>query len=81
MVPLIRTDVNPADFFTKPMSADKFFKFRNYIMNINPRTALAATCAAVVRAARNSSVLSATALPFSPSTPRNIDAPWGETLD
>ena len=81
VVPLIRTDVNPADFFTKPMSADKFFKFRNYIMNINPRTALAATCAAVVRAARNSSVLSATALPFSPSTPRNIDAPWGETLD
>ena len=41
VVPLIKTDVNPADFFTKPMSPDKFFKFRNIIMNINPRVSSA----------------------------------------
>jgi hypothetical protein len=34
VVPLIRTDDNPADFFTKPVSSDKFFKFRAIIMNI-----------------------------------------------
>ena len=34
VVPLIPTDFNPADFFTKPMNPDKFIKFRNYIMNI-----------------------------------------------
>jgi len=25
VVPLIKTDDNPADFFTKPVSSDKFF--------------------------------------------------------
>ena len=34
VVPLIKTDDNPADFFTKPVSSDKFFKFRGAIMNI-----------------------------------------------
>jgi hypothetical protein len=34
VVPLIKTDDNPADFFTKPVSSDKFFKFRAIIMNI-----------------------------------------------
>ena len=34
VVPLVKTDDNPADFFTKPMAPDKFVKFRNYIMNI-----------------------------------------------
>ena len=36
VVPLVRTDVNAADFLTKPMPSDKFFKFRNIIMNISP---------------------------------------------
>jgi len=34
VVPLIKTDDNPADFFTKSVTADKFFKFRAIIMNI-----------------------------------------------
>ena len=34
VVPLVKTDVNPADFFTKPMPLDKFIKFRDFIMNI-----------------------------------------------
>ena len=48
VVPLIRTDDNPADFLTKPVSSDKFFKFRAIIMNIKDalhsavKTALAA---------------------------------------
>ena len=33
-MPLIKTDNNPADVFTKPVSSDKFFKFRGAIMNI-----------------------------------------------
>jgi len=48
VVPLIKTDDNPADFLTKPVSSDKFFKFRAIIMNIDGalptvvKTALAA---------------------------------------
>ena len=34
IVPLVRTDANAADFFTKPMPPEKFFKFRDVIMNI-----------------------------------------------
>ena len=34
VVPLVRTDNNAADLFTKPMPPDKFFKFRGVIMNI-----------------------------------------------
>ena len=34
VVPLIKTDDNPADFFTEPVSSEKFFKFRAIIMNI-----------------------------------------------
>ena len=56
-----------ADFFTKPMSPEKFIKFRNHIMNIEPRAALAATCKAVARAPGNGVPLSATAVPFFPS--------------
>ena len=74
VVPLIGTDVNIADFFTKPMSPEKFVKFRNHIMNIEPRAALAATCQAVVRAPGNGVPLSAAAVPFFPSV-------WGERLD
>ena len=35
VVPLIKTDDNPADFFTKPVSSEKFFKFRDVIMNVS----------------------------------------------
>ena len=34
VVPLVKTDVNPADFFTKPMPPDKFIKFRDFILNV-----------------------------------------------
>ena len=49
-------------------------KFRNHIMNIEPRAALAATCKAVARAPGNGIPLSASAAPFFPSA-------WGERLD
>ena len=45
VVPLIRTDDNPADFFTKPVSSDKFFKFRGAIMNIANGSNLSAAAA------------------------------------
>ena len=41
VVPLIKTDDNPADFFTKPMSSDKFFKFHDIIMNVGSRSSSA----------------------------------------
>ena len=34
IVPLVPTAKNPADFFTKPMTPEKFFEFRAIIMNI-----------------------------------------------
>ena len=34
IVPLVRTDVNQADFFTKPLKAPSFFKFRAALMNL-----------------------------------------------
>ena len=37
VVPLVRTDNNAADFLTKPMTPEKFFKFRNILMNIKTR--------------------------------------------
>ena len=37
VVPLVRTDDNAADFLTKPMTPEKFFKFRNILMNIKTR--------------------------------------------
>ena len=45
VVPLIKTDDNPADFFTKPVSSDKFFKFRGAIMNIDNGSSLSAAAA------------------------------------
>ena len=45
VVPLIKTDDNPADFFTKPVSSDKFFKFRSAIMNIANGSNLSANAA------------------------------------
>ena len=45
VVPLIKTDDNPADFFTKPVSSDKFFKFRGAIMNIANGSNLSANAA------------------------------------
>ena len=44
-MPLVRTDDNPADFFTKPVSSDKFFKFRGVIMNIANDSNLSAAAA------------------------------------
>ena len=32
-VPFVPTDENVADFFTKPLSAPKFFAFRKILMN------------------------------------------------
>ena len=42
IVPLVRSDANAADFLTKPMPPEKFFKFRNVIndMNIKPSSSL-----------------------------------------
>ena len=34
VVPLVKTDVNPADFFTKAVKAPTFFKFRAEVMNL-----------------------------------------------
>ena len=34
VVPLVKTDDNAADFFTKPLDKDKFFSFRDALMNI-----------------------------------------------
>ena len=73
-MPLIKTDVNIADFFTKPMSPEKFVKFRNHIMNIEPRAALVVICKAVARALGNGAPLSAMAVPF-------FSSAWGERLD
>ena len=36
VVPLVKTDDNAADFFTKPLDKDKFFSFRDVLMNISP---------------------------------------------
>ena len=37
IVPLVRTDDNAADFLTKPMTPEKFVKFRDFLMNIKTR--------------------------------------------
>ena len=33
-VPFVRSELNMADFFTKPLAAPAFFRFRNFIMNV-----------------------------------------------
>ena len=33
-VPFVRSELNMADFFTKPLAAPAFFRFRNAIMNV-----------------------------------------------
>ena len=35
VVPFVKSADNIADFFTKPMPADKFFAFRKVIMNLD----------------------------------------------
>ena len=50
-MPLIKTDDNPADFFTKPVSSDKFFKFRGTIMNITNVSNLSAAAITFVPSA------------------------------
>ena len=61
VVPLVRTDDNAADFLTKPMSPEKFIKFRNHLMNI--------------KSPANVSNLSAAATTFSPSTVSDSEDP------
>ena len=36
VVPYVKSDENLADFFTKPLSAKRFFSLRNKIMNWEP---------------------------------------------
>ena len=36
VVPLVSTNDNFADFFTKALKPPAFYKFRNHIMNIDP---------------------------------------------
>ena len=38
VVPFVPTDANVADFFTKALPADKFLKFRQIVMNLEPYT-------------------------------------------
>ena len=40
IVPLVRTHENSADFLTKAMPPDKFFAFRDYIMNVPGNTSV-----------------------------------------
>ena len=41
IVPFVSTVANMADFFTKPLTGDSFFRLRNAIMNLPPRDASA----------------------------------------
>ena len=34
-VPFVRSELNMADFFTKPLLSATFFRFRNAIMNVS----------------------------------------------
>ena len=57
IVPFVSTTANMADFFTKPLADDAFFRLRNTIMNIPPRSASASMpprAASASRAARAS---------------------------
>ena len=38
VVPYVHSDDNLADFFTKPLSAKRFFMLRDRIMNIEPKS-------------------------------------------
>ena len=40
VVPYVNTDENLADFFTKPLTAKKFFPMRNKIMNVCDETSI-----------------------------------------
>ena len=42
IVPFVCTTANMADFFTKPLAGDAFFRLRNAIMNLPPRSRSAA---------------------------------------
>ena len=66
IVPFVSTTANMADFFTKPLAGDAFFRLRNSIMNLPPRAASAS------RAAR------APAHTRSPDAP--VHAPDSDTL-
>ena len=45
IVPFVSTTANMADFFTKPLAGDVFFRLRNTIMNLPPRAAPATRAA------------------------------------
>ena len=42
IVPFVSTTANMADFFTKPLAREAFFRLRNSIMNLPPRSGSAA---------------------------------------
>ena len=42
VVPFVSTTANMADFFTKPLAGEAFFRLRNTIMNLPPRSGSAA---------------------------------------
>ena len=45
IVPFVATTANMADFFTKPLAGEAFFRLRNTIMNLPPRAAPATRAA------------------------------------
>ena len=76
VVPLIKTDDNPADFFTKSVTADKFFKFRAIIMNIKdalPITVKSALAAVSHRRPSRFDVVSAELASLSAAATRCLD--------
>ena len=53
IVPFVSTTANMADFFTKPLAGDAFFRLRNTIMNMPPRAASASRAARATAHARS----------------------------
>ena len=50
IVPFVSTTANMADFFTKPLAGEAFFRLRNSIMNLPPRSGSAAHACPPARA-------------------------------
>ena len=61
IVPFVSTTANMADFFTKPLAGDAFFRLRNAIMNLPPRSGSAARSSSVQAHASDSDRASAPA--------------------
>ena len=51
IVPFVSTTSNMADFFTKPLAGEAFFRLRNSIMNLPPRSGSAARSSSATVAA------------------------------